>query len=129
MQRTSPTQTVCYQVVESGGASSTVSAQPTIVNGLVPAGYSCYQVYSQGGGTMWSPLAQAAPNSPNKAITIALPIVVSLVGLLALVGAFFTYKRYRARRAAAADKHAWVNRPGGWAKDGANAETASTAKY
>ncbi|KAG8831171.1 hypothetical protein FRC17_003529 [Serendipita sp. 399] len=74
------------------------------------------------------------PFSRNKAITVALPLVISIVAFVGIVGAFFVYRRHRARRSAAAaatatdGKHAWVNRPGGWAKDETAAESGQ-AKY
>ncbi|CAG7853147.1 SubName: Full=Uncharacterized protein {ECO:0000313/EMBL:CCA70726.1} [Serendipita indica DSM 11827] len=51
-------------------------------------------------------------------------VVISVVGVIVIVRAFLCYKRYQARSVAAADKHAWVNRPAGWANDGGNAEAA-----
>ncbi|CAG7853148.1 SubName: Full=Uncharacterized protein {ECO:0000313/EMBL:CCA70727.1} [Serendipita indica DSM 11827] len=75
------------------------------------------------------PVASSGDNQNSdgdKKVIIALSILVSFLGLLVLVGAFFIYKRYKARRAAAAvpnNQSAWVNRPEGWARDDGDAET------
>ncbi|KAG8869716.1 hypothetical protein FRC20_001040 [Serendipita sp. 405] len=128
------TRTECYQV--SGGVP-VATAQPTSFDGDTPQGYQCYAVLSSNGGVLYSPINSASTPTSNKVITVVLPVVVSIVGLIAIVGAFFVYRRYHARRNVAAalatgatdGKHGWVNRPGGWAKDEAAAETGSVVKY
>ncbi|KAG8831170.1 hypothetical protein FRC17_003528 [Serendipita sp. 399] len=130
------TRTLCY---ETSDGVPVATAQPTNFEGETPQGYRCYAVYSHNGGVMYSPLssAEATRETSNKAITVGLPVVVSVVGLIALVGAFIVYRRYRARQGVAAamttggadGKHAWVNRPGGWAKDETTAENGQATKY
>lgn len=116
----SATQTECYRVFETGGVTSTEAAQATVTDGTSPPGYRCYLVYATGGGTLRTPLpyvqAAQAPSQPTPFIKIGVPVIISVVGLLAIIGAVLVVLRIRARRAAAG-KRTWVDRPGGWAKD------------
>jgi hypothetical protein len=64
--------------------------------------------------------SSASHSTPNKAI-LALPIVLSLVGVTLLVGGILTFlhirnKKRRATGGASGEKRAWVNRKAGWAK-------------
>ncbi|PVF96559.1 hypothetical protein CPB86DRAFT_786923 [Serendipita vermifera] len=115
------TRTECYQ----SGSTALATSYPSIDNGLSPSGYNCYVVYQTGGGTLWSPLPHASSSpSANKTITIVLPVVVSVLGFAAIVGAVLLFMRLRARKAARANRE-WVNRPGGWASDSAQAESGA----
>jgi len=122
------TLTECFLMVESGGMTSVASAQATVTDGTNPPGYQCYLVYATGGGILHLPLpsSASAPAQPNLAITVGLPVAISVVGLAAIIGVIFVFMRLRARRAAAA-KRTWVDRPGGWATD--NQMESGVVKY
>jgi len=111
------TQTECYSLVETDGITSSIPAQATVTDGTNPPGYACFLIYSTGGGEMHMPLASATPVvQKNMAITVGLPIIVSILGLAAIIGAAFVIMRFRARRAAVAQR-TWFRRPGGWVND------------
>jgi len=76
------------------------------------------------GGVVWSipialptsaPMAATAtPSSKHHTLTIALAVVLPIVGALLLLGILL---KVRARRAKAKEHRAWVMRPGGWVQD------------
>jgi len=125
------TQTECYSLVETDGMTSSIPAQATVTDGTNPPGYACFLVYATGGGVVHVPLASATSvaTQRNLVITVALPIIVTVLGLAAIIGAAVVIMRLRARRATAS-KRRWFRRPGGWVKDNAAGEMeAGTDKF
>ena len=121
--------------------------RPTLIDGHSPQGIQCWLVFQGDGGILSLPMyvplyaftiqylsqhshinlsrrpqetGSSAPHT-NTAITIALPIVISLVAVILLVGGSITFlhvrnKRRRAAGGVSGEKRAWVNRKAGWAE-------------
>jgi len=117
------TVTQCWKVVTAESSTTSTAVQPTLVDGGSPPGVQCWLVYQGDGGIISLPIPQKVDSSAshsNKATTLVLPIVLSLVGVVLLAGGILTFlhvrnKKRRAANRASGEKHAWVNRKSGWA--------------
>ncbi|KDQ18912.1 hypothetical protein BOTBODRAFT_28386, partial [Botryobasidium botryosum FD-172 SS1] len=84
---------------------------------------STYSIFTSGGGVGSVPVAiptaaavasTAGTSSKHHTLTIALAVVLPIVGAIVLLGILL---KVRARRAKNKERHAWVMRPGGWTED------------
>ena len=93
---------------------------------------------------IYSPYESSSP-STKRGITLIWPIIFSLVGLVAIIGVsslkdrnhlrilsrpqgVFIFMHLRKHHIAIKANHKWVNRPGGWAQDGAITEEGAKFK-
>jgi len=116
------TVTQCWKLLTAESSTTRVAVLPTLVeDGSVDI--QCWLVYQGDGGIIGLPIPQttdASSSHSDPTTNLALPIVLSLVGVVLLAGGILTFfhvrnKRRRAANSASSEKRAWVNRKAGWA--------------
>ncbi|EJD43498.1 hypothetical protein AURDEDRAFT_114774 [Auricularia subglabra TFB-10046 SS5] len=99
-----------------------VSAAATVTPGVAsssidphnaPDGWACFESFEQGGGVWTVPLSAASSKHNNRVTQLIVPIVVSIVAALALLGVGMFVVRRRAKRAhKEAASRPWFTRQG-----------------